>query len=130
MFSSTTAVPSFSVDDLDAAKSFYGETLGLKVELTEMGTLTLHFGGGGEGFVYPKPDHVPATFTVLNFVVDDVEAAVDDLNARGVTTKIYGDDVSGMQTDEKGIVRGDDGAGFIAWFRDPAGNVLAVLSAS
>jgi len=129
MFGSTPAVSSFSVDDLDAAKRFYGETLGLKVESTEMGTLTLHFGGGSEGFVYPKPDHEPAGFTVLNFVVDDVEAAVDELNARGVQTKIYGDEVSGMDNDEKGIVRDDDGTGFIAWFRDPAGNVLAVLRA-
>ena len=129
MFGSTPAVSSFSVDDLDAAQRFYGETLGLAVEQTEMGTLTVRFGGGSEGFIYPKPDHQPAGFTVLNFVVDDVEPAVDELNARGVVTKIYGDEVADMQNDEKGIVRDEDGRGFIAWFHDPAGNVLAVLRA-
>lgn len=121
---------SFSVDDLAAAKQFYSETLGLAVtEDDEMGTLGVEWGGELRLFIYPKPDHQPATFTVLNLAVDDVEKAVDDLNARGVTTKIYGDDeLEGMPNDEKGIVRGVENIPEIAWFKDPAGNVLAVIS--
>jgi catechol 2,3-dioxygenase-like lactoylglutathione lyase family enzyme len=128
MFSPVRGFSGFSVDDVAAAKAFYGETLGLDAADGAMGNLELTLpGGGGTVFVYPKPDHEPAGFTILNFVVDDIDAAVDELNARGVVTKIY-DDAS-FHTDEKGIARGKAaGQGpDIAWFRDPAGNVLSVL---
>lgn len=118
----------FSVDDLDAAKEFYGRALGLDIADAEMGNLRLILPGGHEVLIYPKPDHEPATFTILNLVVDDIDAAVEELNAAGVATKIY-DDPS-LPTDERGIARGRE-AGYgpdIAWFRDPAGNVLSVLA--
>ena len=123
-FSADGAFSGFSVDDIDAARTFYGETLGLDVRDNEMGFLNVELGSGGSVFIYSKPNHEPASFTILNFPVDDVDAAVDDLNARGVTTKIYSD--TEISTDAKGVQRGDDGPA-IAWFRDPAGNVLAVL---
>jgi catechol 2,3-dioxygenase-like lactoylglutathione lyase family enzyme len=129
MFRTRHAFSGFSVDDLDAARTFYGGALGLRVVDGEMGNLQLTLPGGHEVFIYPKEDHLPATFTILNFVVDDVDAAVDELNAAGVVTKIYRD--PDYNTDEKGIARGR-AAGYgpdIAWFRDPAGNVLWVLSA-
>jgi catechol 2,3-dioxygenase-like lactoylglutathione lyase family enzyme len=129
MFRTRHAFSGFSVDDLDAARTFYGGALGLRVVDGEMGNLQLTLPGGHEVFIYPKEDHLPATFTILNFVVDDVDAAVDELNAAGVVTKIYRD--PDYNTDEKGIARGR-AAGYgpdIAWFRDPAGNVLSVLSA-
>ena len=127
MFSPVRAFSGFSVDDVAAAKAFYGETLGLDAADGAMGNLELTLPGGGTVFVYPKPNHEPASFTVLNFVVDDIDAAVDELNARGVVTKIYDD--QSFPTDEKGIARGKAvGQGpDIAWFRDPAGNVLSVL---
>jgi catechol 2,3-dioxygenase-like lactoylglutathione lyase family enzyme len=117
----------FSVDDVPAAKSFYADTLGLTVSDGPMGNLDLELPSGGHVFVYPKADHVPATFTILNLVVADIDEAVDDLNAKGVVTRIY-DDPS-LPTDEKGIARGRsaDRGPDIAWFRDPAGNVLSVL---
>lgn len=117
----------FSVNDMDAARTFYADTLGLPVVDGPMGNLELTLPGGGHVFVYPKPDHQPASFTILNLVVADVDAAVDELNAKGVVTKIYDDDA--LPTDEKGIARGRsvDRGPDIAWFRDPAGNVLAVL---
>lgn len=117
----------FSVDDIAAAKAFYAGTLGLDVSDGPMGNLDLRLAAGGHVFIYPKPDHTPASFTILNLVVDDIDAAVDDLNARGVSTKIYDDD--SLPTDEKGVMRGRAaGRGpDIAWFRDPAGNVLSVL---
>lgn len=126
-FDPTSAFSGFSVDDIEAARTFYGETLGLEVATDSMGFLEVGLPQGGSLFVYDKPDHVPATYTVLNFAVSDVEAAVDDLNARGVVTKIYTDPDFG--TDAKGIARGGpDGSGpEIAWFTDPAGNVLSVL---
>lgn len=125
MFSEVHAFSGFSSNAIEESKAFYGDILGLPVEET-MGGLRLTFAGGGAVFIYPKPDHVPATFTVLNFPVDDVEAAVDYLNSRGVQTKIYSDDE--LPTDEKGIQRsGGKWGPDIAWFRDPAGNVLAVL---
>lgn len=127
MFASTPAFSGFSVDDIDAARTFYGSTLGLEVEDDRMGFLTIRLATGGVILVYPKSDHVPATYTVLNFPVDDIDVAVDRLNAAGVTTKIYDD-----FTDEKGIVRprsAEDGPE-IAWFTDPAGNVLSVLVTS
>jgi len=117
----------YSVDDLAAAKAFYGETLGLSVSDGPMGNLDLALPAGGHVFIYPKPDHEPASFTILNLVVDDIDAAVADLNARGVATRIYDD--ATLPTDDKGIMRGRSvGRGpDIAWFRDPAGNVLSVL---
>jgi len=124
MFTSTGAFSGFSVDDIDGARTFYGETLGLPVTTNEMGFLELQLASGAMILIYGKPHHTPASFTILNFPVDDVESAVDDLNARGVTTKIYPDDV--MPSDIKGIMRGNGPD--IAWFLDPAGNVLSVLS--
>jgi catechol 2,3-dioxygenase-like lactoylglutathione lyase family enzyme len=120
MFGSTKAFSGFSVDDIPAAKRFYGETLGLEVSEAN-GMLTLHILGGGEILVYPKPDHTPATFTILNFPVEDIDSAVDELTDRGVTFQRYGD----SQQDERGIYRGFGPP--IAWFTDPAGNILAVL---
>ena len=132
MFTSSEAFSSFSVDDIDKAKRFYGETLGLSVTEGRMGNLEVRLGNGAQVFIYFKPDHVPATFTVLNFMTDDVEKTVDELNARGVTTKIYGDeDLADMPSnDEKGIMRDDENKAQIAWFTDPAANVLAVVAAS
>jgi len=117
----------FSVDSIDAARSFYRDTLGMDVTDNAMGFLDISLPQGGSILVYSKPNHTPASFTILNFPVDDVEAAVDDLNARGVVTKIYTDPDFG--TDAKGISHGGPGRGpDIAWFRDPAGNVLSVLA--
>ncbi|HEY0260642.1 MAG TPA: VOC family protein [Lacisediminihabitans sp.] len=124
MFTPDNAFSGFSIDDLEAAKRFYGDTLGLTVSENQMGFLNLTLGSGAVVLAYVKPDHRPASFTILNFPVDDVEAAVDDLNGRGVVTKIYGE---GSHTDDKGIARG--WGPDIAWFRDPAGNVLSVLKA-
>ncbi|MBS1897287.1 MULTISPECIES: VOC family protein [unclassified Microbacterium] len=127
-FQTTHAFSGFSVDDIDAARAFYGDTLGLEVTTNAMGFLDIRLPQGGSILVYAKPNHTPASFTILNFPVDDVEAAVDDLNARGVVTKIYADPDFG--TDAKGIAHGAPGRGpDIAWFTDPAGNVLSVLAA-
>ena len=127
-FQTTHAFSGFSVDDIDAARAFYGDTLGLEVTTNPMGFLDIRLPQGGSILVYAKPNHAPASFTILNFPVEDVEAAVDDLNARGVVTKIYTDPDFG--TDAKGIAHGAPGRGpDIAWFTDPAGNVLAVLAA-
>ncbi|MGX1703609.1 VOC family protein [Microbacterium sp. NPDC055357] len=123
-FTTDGAFSGFSVDDIDAARSFYRDTLGLDVRDNEMGFLELRLGSGGSILVYAKPNHTPASFTILNFPVGDIESAVDALIAKGVQTKIYGDDE--FPSDAKGIVRGEGGPP-IAWFRDPAGNVLAVL---
>ncbi|HEY0604792.1 MAG TPA: VOC family protein [Herpetosiphonaceae bacterium] len=120
MFENTKAFSGFSVDDLAKARHFYGETLGLKVS-EEYGLLQLHIAGGANILVYPKANHVPATFTVLNFPVDNVEQAVDELTARGVHFERY----DGMPQDDKGIMRGNGPD--IAWFKDPAGNILSVL---
>ena len=131
MFTQAEVISSFSVDNIDKAKQFYGETLGLAVEVGPMGALDIRFSNGGRAVIYEKPDHEPATFTVLNFVTDDVEKTVDELNSKGITTKIYGDtQLPDMPpNDEKGIMRGEDNAPEIAWFNDPAGNVLAVVPA-
>jgi len=116
------AFSGFSVDDPDAARRFYEETLGLRVAEGEMGgLLRLQLGGDTEVLVYPKPNHVPATFTVLNFPVPDVEKAVDELTARGVEFQRY----ENPPTDAKGIMRA--GGPLIAWFTDPAGNVFSVI---
>ena len=125
MFKDTKAFSSFSVDDLKKAKDFYGQTLGLEVSETKEG-LGLQIAGGGQVFLYPKPNHSAATFTVLNFPVNDIDKAVDDLAARGVSFESYEGEI---KTDEKGIFRGaSQGEGpNIAWFKDPAGNILSVL---
>ncbi|OIJ34545.1 VOC family protein [Microbacterium sp. LCT-H2] len=126
-FAAENAFSGFSVDDIDAAREFYGTTLGLDVEVNAMGFLDLRLPRGGSVLVYAKPNHTPASFTILNFPVADVDAAVEELNERGVQTKIYGDDE--FPSDSRGIVRGNGQGPDIAWFRDPAGNVLAVMQA-
>ena len=124
MFKDTKAFSGFAVDDLDAAREFYGETLGLRTS-TEMGLLNLLLADGERPtLVYPKPDFEPATYTVLNFPVADIDEAVDALIERGVAFEIY----DGFGQDERGISRNEGGPP-IAWFRDPAGNILAVLEA-
>jgi len=117
------AFSGFAVPDIEAARRFYADTLGLRAEVDDQmgGMLHLHLGGGASVLVYPKPDHVPATYTVLNFPVDDIDAAVAELTSRGVTFERY----PGMHQDENGVQRGQGPA--IAWFTDPAGNVLSVL---
>jgi catechol 2,3-dioxygenase-like lactoylglutathione lyase family enzyme len=120
MFANTKAFSGFAVDDVPKAREFYGETLGLKTS-EEHGLLTLHLAGDRPTIVYPKPDHVPANYTILNFPVEDVDKAVDELVARGVTIEKY----DGFDQDDKGIFRG--GGPLIAWFQDPAGNVLSVI---
>ena len=120
MLENVKAFSGFSVDDIPKAKRFYGETLGLRVS-EEHGMLTLHIAGDRDTLIYPKEDHAPATFTILNFPVNDVDKAVDELAARGVRFERY----EGAEQDEKGIHRG--GGPLIAWFKDPAGNILSVL---
>jgi catechol 2,3-dioxygenase-like lactoylglutathione lyase family enzyme len=128
MFKAKAAFSSFSVDHLAKANEFYTHTLGLRVDDQAMG-LRLHLPGGGTVFVYPKEDHQPATFTILNFEVDNIDAAVDNLTSRGVRFEHYGGD---LKTDEKGILRGlsQNRGPDIAWFKDPAGNILSVLQES
>ena len=123
MLTDAKAFSGFAVDDLDAAKRFYGKTLGLRVSVLdeENGLLSLDLAGGRETLAYLKPDLVPANNTILNFRVDDVGAAVDELTSRGVSFERY----DGFDQDEKGIARGPGPA--IAWFKDPAGNILAVM---
>ncbi|MCU1572579.1 MAG: putative cell wall protein [Micrococcaceae bacterium] len=122
MFENTQAFSGFSVDDISKAKDFYSGTLGLKVE-EENGMLHLHLGGGAAVLVYPKGEaHQPASFTILNFSVPNVDDAVDELSKRGVTFERYPE----MPANDKGVVRGESGPA-IAWFKDPAGNVLSVL---
>jgi len=124
MFENTKAFSGFSVDDIQRAKEFYGETLGLRVSEQEPhGLLTLHIAGDRDTLVYPKDDHTPASFTILNFPVDDIETAVDELTGRGVSFERY--EGTELETDEKGIFRG--GGPLIAWFKDPAANVLSVI---
>ena len=120
MLAESKAFSGFAVDDIEKAREFYGDTLGLETS-EEHGMLTLHLAGDRPTLVYPKPDHAPATFTILNFPVDDVERAVDALVERGVRFERY----DGMGQDEKGIMRGQGPD--IAWFTDPAGNVLSVI---
>ena len=122
MLADSKAFSGFAVPDIEEARRFYGETLGLNVELTEgPGLLTLHLAGDRPTLIYPKPDFEPASYTILNFPVDDIDAAVDELSARGVKFERY----EGFDQDEKGIARGNGPD--IAWFKDPAGNVLSVL---
>jgi catechol 2,3-dioxygenase-like lactoylglutathione lyase family enzyme len=120
MFANTKAFSGFAVDDVERARAFYGDTLGLKTS-EQYGLMTLHIAGDRDVLVYPKPDHEPATYTILNFPVDDIDRAVDELAARGVRFERY----DGMDQDERGIMR--SGGPYIAWFKDPAGNVLSVL---
>jgi len=121
MLETNKAFSSFSVNDLQKAKEFYGQTLGLEVSESAEG-LELHPGGNLDVFIYPKPNHTPASFTVLNFLVDDIESAVDELKKTGVRFEKYEGEI---KTDEKGIHR--NGGPSIAWFKDPAGNILSVL---
>ena len=123
MFKNTKAFSGFSVNDLQKAKKFYGEVLGLDVADGPMGVLKLNIAGGTVLLVYPKPNHNPADFTILNFPVENIESAVDELTKRGVRFEQY--DNPDLKTDEKGIHRGDVGPK-IAWFKDPAGNILSV----
>ncbi len=123
MFANTKATNGFAVDDLEAAKRFYGETLGLgfTVLSEEFGVSSIQLAGGRDTVLYVKDDFVPATYTILNFEVDDIEAAVDGLTERGVEMERY----EGFEQDEKAIARGPGPS--IAWFKDPAGNILSVL---
>ena len=123
MFSYHEAFSGFSVNDLQQAKAFYGDVLGIKVTEQKEG-LDLDTGNNTHVFIYPKPNHQPATFTILNFKVSDIEKAVDELSAKGVQFEHY---TGQLQTDEKGIFRG--GGPLIAWFKDPAGNFLSVIQA-
>lgn len=120
MFKNTHAYSGFAVNDIEAARKFYGDTLGIEVT-EENGLLTLQIAGGNPVLIYPKEDHEPAGFTILNFPVDDIDAAVDELSSRGITFERY----EGMPQDDKGVMRGNGPD--IAWFTDPAGNVLSVL---
>src|SRR5438128_7320726 len=118
MLEGSKAFSGFAVPDIGKAKEFYGKTLGLKVSENH-GILRLHLAGGNDVLIYPKPNHVPATFTVLKFPVDDVDGAVDELTKRGVRFECYNQ--GDLKTDEKGIMRGNGPT--IAWFKDPAGNI-------
>jgi predicted enzyme related to lactoylglutathione lyase len=123
----TKVFSSFSVDDIEGARNFYGQTLGVNVNDTAEGGLSLEFEGGSNVFLYPKENHEPATFTVLNFPVDDIAAAVDKLAGQGIKFESYSGE---LQTDEKGIFWGkkhENKGPNIAWFKDPAGNILSVI---
>ena len=122
MFKEAKSFCSFSVNDLQRAKEFYGQTLGLDISESPEG-LELHT-GDNTVFIYPKPNHTPASFTVLNFAIDDIDEAVDELTALGVSLEHY--NLPDIKTDERGIARGPHGP-IIAWFKDPAGNILSVL---
>jgi catechol 2,3-dioxygenase-like lactoylglutathione lyase family enzyme len=121
MLADSKAFSGFAVPDLEQARQFYGDTLGLRVE-EQNGSLTLHLAGDRDVLVYVKPDHTPATYTILNFPVDDIEATVDGLAERGVRFERY----DGFEQDERGILRGAGPP--IAWFADPAGNILSVIA--
>lgn len=125
MLAESKAFSGFAVDDLEAAKRFYGEVLGLKMTVLdeEFGLMTLHLAGDRDTVVYLSPEMTPPSYTILNFPVDDIDQAVDDLTARGVTFEQYGNEE--MPQDEKGVMR--EGGPLIAWFKDPAGNTLSVL---
>jgi len=122
MLKDTKAFSGFSVNDLQKAKQFYSETLGIEVKDNPMGLIELHFENGTNVLVYPKPNHEPATYTVLNFPVDDIDKTVDELTAKGIVFEQYKE----LHTDNKGISRNPQGPQ-IAWFKDPAGNILSVL---
>jgi predicted enzyme related to lactoylglutathione lyase len=120
-FKNANAFSSFAVKDIGEAKKFYGQTLGLEISESEEG-LNLRLKGGNEVFIYPKPDHSPATFTILNFIVDKVDQTVDELTKLGVRFQIYKEGV--LKTDDKGVFHGKPK---IAWFKDPSGNFLSIL---
>ena len=120
MLRDSKAFSGFAVKDLEQARAFYGDTLGVETS-EENGLLTLHLGGDRPTLVYPKPDHQPGNYTILNFPVGDIDAAVDELSSRGVEFERY----EGFDQDEKGIAR--SGGPPIAWFTDPSGNILSVL---
>ncbi|MBE2317271.1 VOC family protein [Solirubrobacter sp. CPCC 204708] len=120
MFKDTKAFSGFSAPDIEAARAFYADTLGIETS-EDNGMLILHLAGGRDTLIYPKPNHEPATYTILNFGVDDIEATVDELLERGVDMEIY----DGFEQDERGIAR--NAGPPIAWFRDPAGNILSVI---
>jgi len=122
MLKHSKAFSGFSVNDLQKAKQFYSETLGLDVQDNPMGLIELHFENGTNVLVYPKSNHEPATFTILNFPVEDIDEAVDELTASGIRFEQYKE----LHTDDKGISRNPDGPK-IAWFKDPSGNILSVL---
>ncbi|WP_419803071.1 VOC family protein [Mucilaginibacter sp.] len=122
MFKDSKAFSGFSVDDISKAREFYNGKLGLEVTKEMQGLLTLKFANGNKVLIYPKPNHQPATFTILNFPVDDIEQAVDELISKGVQFEHYNE--PNLKTDEKGICRGKP---LIAWFKDPAGNILSVI---
>jgi predicted enzyme related to lactoylglutathione lyase len=125
MFHNSKAFFSFSVDDIKKAKEFYGKTLELEVsEDKEMGILDVKIAGGGRAIIYPKPNHSPASFTILNFPVSNLESSMDELRKRGIRFEQY--DLPNVKTDEKGIASGGGGPR-IAWFKDPFGNILSVL---
>jgi catechol 2,3-dioxygenase-like lactoylglutathione lyase family enzyme len=122
MLADSKAFSGFAVPDLARAREFYADTLGLRVSGDEQdGALTLHLAGGRDVLVYIKPDHAPASYTILNFPVEDVEGTVDALTARGVRFEQY----DGIEQDDKGINRGE--GPLIAWFRDPAGNIFSII---
>ena len=123
-FKDAKSFSSFSVNDLEKAQEFYGQTLGLKVSEMEEG-LELNLAGGHTVFLYPKPNHTPASFTVLNFPVKDIDEAVDELTTLGLRLEKY--DLPDLKTDNRGIMRGNGPQ--IAWFKDPAGNILSVIEA-
>ena len=120
MFANTLAFSGFAGDDLQQARKFYGDTLGIRTS-EQYGLMTLHLAGGRDTLVYPKPGHTPASYTILNFPVDDIDKAVDELVARGVQFERYDE----LGQDGKGISR--EGGPYIAWFKDPVGNILSVL---
>lgn len=124
MLKNGEAFSSFSVNDIQEAKDFYQDILGINVEDNPMGVIELQLSGSNKVLIYPKPNHVPATFTVLNFPVDNIDEAADKLIAKGVKFELYQTDQ--IKTDGKGISRGNGGPN-IAWFRDPAGNILSIL---
>jgi catechol 2,3-dioxygenase-like lactoylglutathione lyase family enzyme len=126
MLNANNAFSSFSVNDIQKAREFYGKTLGIEVNPGPEGTLVLHLAGSNKALMYPKQNHKPATFTVLNFPVENVEKAVDELSGRGVQFETYNE--PNLKTDARGISRGNGPT--IAWFKDPAGNILSVLEAA
>jgi predicted enzyme related to lactoylglutathione lyase len=123
MFDPNNAFSGFSVNDTEKAKEFYGKTLGMEVKDGEMGILTLKVANGNDVIIYPKTNHTPATFTILNFPVSNIDEAVDELTKRGVKFILYNE--GEIKTDEKGVMRGNGPN--IAWFKDPAGNILSIL---
>lgn len=123
MFDTSKAFSGFAVNDIPKATEFYAGTLGMKVKQGEMGTLSIEISGGSEIIVYPKSNHVPAEFTILNFPVSNIDEAVEELNAKGVEFLQYNNE--SIKTDNKGVMRGNGPN--IAWFKDPAGNILSIL---